>query len=73
MSPFGDLKDILGTVTAKSVGVAHVNGEAQVAVTTGDGKGRHTIRHADRTWAGTTQVRCWACPRLPAPSPSAPP
>ncbi|MFJ6793898.1 S1 family peptidase [Streptomyces sp. NPDC091268] len=52
-SPLGDLKDILGTTTAKSLAAASVDGELQLAVTTADGKVLHTIRHTDRTWAAT--------------------
>lgn len=47
---FGDLSSILGTITAKSVGAAAVNGEVQVTATTADNKLLHTIRHTDRTW-----------------------
>ncbi|WP_053790671.1 S1 family peptidase [Streptomyces sp. XY332] len=53
---FGDLKDVLGTITAKSVGAAAVNGELQLAVTTADNKALHTIRHTDRTWNTTSSV-----------------
>ncbi|MFD6888107.1 trypsin-like serine protease, partial [Streptomyces sp. NPDC059957] len=53
---FGDLKDVLGTVTAKAVSAAAVNGELQVTVTTSDGKLVHTVRRPDRTWATTATV-----------------
>ncbi|MFE5793973.1 trypsin-like serine protease [Streptomyces sp. NPDC056503] len=53
---FADLKDVLGTVTAKSVGVAGVDGETQVSVTTADGKVLHTVRRADRTWSAPVAV-----------------
>ncbi|MGI5450659.1 trypsin-like serine protease [Streptomyces sp. CA-243310] len=55
-APFGDLKDYLGTVTAKSVGAGTVDGELQVAVTTSDNRILHSIRHTDRTWVGATPV-----------------
>ncbi|MFF5503221.1 trypsin-like serine protease [Streptomyces roseolus] len=50
---WGDLKGVLGSVTAKSVSAAAVNGELQVAVTTTDNKLLHTTRHTDRTWNAT--------------------
>ncbi|MFB7025626.1 MULTISPECIES: trypsin-like serine protease [unclassified Streptomyces] len=53
---FGDLKDYLGTVTVKSLGAAHVDGELQLTATTTDNKLLHIIRHADRTWTSTTTV-----------------
>ncbi|MFI8106849.1 trypsin-like serine protease, partial [Streptomyces sp. NPDC086023] len=53
---FGDLKDYLGTVTVKSLGAAHVDGELQLTATTSDSKLLHIIRHADRTWTPTTTV-----------------
>ncbi|MBT2406522.1 MULTISPECIES: trypsin-like serine protease [unclassified Streptomyces] len=53
---FGDLTGYLGNVTAKSVAAGSVNGELQVAVTTGDNRVLHTIRRADRTWSTTTPV-----------------
>ncbi|MEV6950326.1 trypsin-like serine protease [Streptomyces sp. NPDC051183] len=53
---FGDLKDVLGTVTAKSVAAGSVDGELQLAVTTSDNKALHTIRHTDRTWNTTSTV-----------------
>ncbi|MFE9743205.1 trypsin-like serine protease [Streptomyces sp. NPDC006477] len=53
---FGDLKDYLGTVTVKSLGAAHVDGELQLTATTSDNKLIHLIRHADRTWTPTTTV-----------------
>ncbi|MFD3680930.1 trypsin-like serine protease [Streptomyces sp. NPDC058613] len=62
---FAELKDILGTVTAKSVSAATVNGEVQVSVTTGDGKLLHTIRRTDRTWSATTAVGTQGLPAAP--------
>ncbi|MFE9738617.1 trypsin-like serine protease [Streptomyces sp. NPDC006477] len=53
---FGDLKDYLGTVTVKSLGAAHVDGELQLTATSSDNKLLHIIRHADRTWTPTTTV-----------------
>ncbi|MFD5429816.1 trypsin-like serine protease [Streptomyces sp. NPDC127084] len=53
---FGDLKDYLGTATAKSLGAAHVDGELQLTTTTSDNKLLHIIRHADGTWSPTTTV-----------------
>lgn len=53
---FAELKDVLGTVNAKSVAAAAVDGELQLAVTTSDNKALHTVRHADRTWNPATQV-----------------
>ncbi|MFD3547888.1 S1 family peptidase [Streptomyces sp. NPDC058655] len=64
-SPFGDLKGVLGTVTVRSVSAAAVNGEVQVAVTTGDSKVLHTVRHADRTWTTPTTVPVPALPAAP--------
>ncbi|GAA3265652.1 trypsin-like serine protease [Streptomyces lavendulae] len=55
-APFGDLKDYLGTVTAKSVAAGTVDGELQVAVTTTDDRIVHTVRHTDRTWGPTAPV-----------------
>ncbi|WP_107064598.1 phospholipase D-like domain-containing protein [Streptomyces sp. NRRL S-118] len=55
-SPFGDLKDHLGTVTVTSLGAAHVDGELQLTATTSDNKLIHIIRHADRTWTPATTV-----------------
>ncbi|MGW0394645.1 hypothetical protein ACWDYJ_27925 [Streptomyces sp. NPDC003042] len=59
---FGELTGHLGTVTAKSVAAATVNGELQVAVTTADDRVLHTIRHADRTWTATTPVELQGVP-----------
>ncbi|MEU3750701.1 MULTISPECIES: S1 family peptidase [Streptomyces] len=64
-SPLGDLKPILGTVTAKSVAAASVNGEFQLAVTTADDKALHTIRHADRTWDTPVTVPLQGLPAAP--------
>ncbi|MFI8103990.1 trypsin-like serine protease [Streptomyces sp. NPDC086023] len=55
-TPLGDLKGILGTVTAKSLSAATVDGELQLAVTTTGNKVLHTVRRTDRTWATTTEV-----------------
>ncbi|WP_051813579.1 trypsin-like serine protease [Streptomyces sp. NRRL S-340] len=55
-APFADLKDYLGTVTARSVAAGTVDGELQVAVTTVDDRIVHTIRHVDRTWGPTAPV-----------------
>ncbi|WP_371675477.1 trypsin-like serine protease [Streptomyces sp. NBC_01276] len=55
-APFGDLRDYLGAVTAKSVAAGTVDGELQVAVTTTDNRIVHTIRHTDRTWGPTAPV-----------------
>ncbi|MGO4463807.1 trypsin-like serine protease [Streptomyces sp. M-16] len=55
-APFGDLRNYLGAVTAKSVAVGTVDGELQVAVTTTDNRIVHTIRHTDRTWGPTAPV-----------------
>ncbi|MEY2226996.1 hypothetical protein [Streptomyces sp. BF23-30] len=41
---FVDLKDALGTVTAKSLGATTVDGKLQLAATTADNKALHTIR-----------------------------
>lgn len=64
-TPFTELKGILGTVTAKSVSTATVDGEVQVAVTTADNKLLHTIRRADRTWTTTTAVPTPGLPGAP--------
>lgn len=64
-SPLGELKDILGTVTAKSVAAASVNGEFQLAVTTADNKTLHTVRHADRTWDTPVTVPLQGLPAAP--------
>ncbi|MGW2561586.1 trypsin-like serine protease [Streptomyces sp. NPDC001514] len=64
-TPLTEIKDILGTVTAKSVATANVAGEVQVAVTTADGKLLHTTRHTDRTWATTTTVPVQGLPAAP--------
>ncbi|MFD9334450.1 trypsin-like serine protease [Streptomyces sp. NPDC060028] len=53
---FAELKDVLGTVTAKSVAAATVDGELQLAVTTADGRVLHTVRHVNRTWNTTGAV-----------------
>ncbi|MFE9137537.1 trypsin-like serine protease [Streptomyces sp. NPDC007355] len=53
---FADLKGYLGTVTVKSLGAAHVDGELQLTATTSDNRLIHIIRHADRTWTPTTTV-----------------
>ncbi|MFF4648169.1 trypsin-like serine protease [Streptomyces sp. NPDC001389] len=55
-APFGDLRDYLGAVTAKSVAAGTVDGELQVAVTTTDNRIVHTVRHTDRTWGPTAPV-----------------
>ncbi|MET8752658.1 trypsin-like serine protease [Streptomyces sp. NPDC004667] len=55
-APFGDLKDYLGAVTARSVAAGTVDGELQLAVTTADNRIVHTIRHTDRTWGPTVPV-----------------
>lgn len=55
-APFGDLKDYVGTVTAKSVAAGTVDGELQVAVTTGDNRILHALRHTDRTWVAAAPV-----------------
>ncbi|MFE2528421.1 S1 family peptidase [Streptomyces sp. NPDC059382] len=64
-APFGDLKSVLGTVTAKSVTATHVNGEVQLAVTTNDNKLLHTIRHTDRTWDNPVTVGLQGLPGSP--------
>lgn len=64
-APWGDLKGILGAVTAKSVSAAAVNGEAQVAVTTTDGKLLHTTRHTDRTWDAPVTAPLVGVPAAP--------
>ncbi|WP_328959776.1 hypothetical protein [Streptomyces virginiae] len=53
---FVDLKDVLGTVTAKSLGATTVDGELQLTATTADNKALHTIRHTDRTWTTTPVI-----------------
>ncbi|GAA0290304.1 hypothetical protein GCM10010302_31060 [Streptomyces polychromogenes] len=53
---FADLKDRLGTVTVRSLGAAHVDGELQLTATTSDDRLLHVIRHADRTWSPATAV-----------------
>ncbi|WP_143196916.1 trypsin-like serine protease [Streptomyces sp. CB00455] len=53
---FAELKDIFGTITAKSAAATSVNGELQLTVTTTDGKLLHTTRRTDRTWSSTTPV-----------------
>ncbi|MFI9186442.1 trypsin-like serine protease [Streptomyces goshikiensis] len=55
-APFGDLKDYVGNVTAKSIGAGTVDGELQLAVTTSDNRILHAIRHTDRTWVGAAPV-----------------
>ncbi|MBW5480782.1 hypothetical protein [Streptomyces bambusae] len=55
-APFGDLKDYLGTLTAKSLAAGAVDGELQLAVTTTDNRIVHTLRHTDRTWGTAAQV-----------------
>ncbi|MFD3805818.1 trypsin-like serine protease, partial [Streptomyces sp. NPDC058619] len=55
-APYGDLKSVLGTVTAKSVAAAAVDGELQLAVTTADNKALHTIGHTDLTWSPVTPI-----------------
>ncbi|MER5931019.1 trypsin-like serine protease [Streptomyces sp. NPDC002054] len=64
-TPLTELKDVLGTVTAKSVATANVDGEVVVAVTTADNKLLHTTRHTDRTWATTTAVPLQGLPGAP--------
>ncbi|MFF4583549.1 trypsin-like serine protease [Streptomyces sp. NPDC001373] len=64
-TPFGDLKPIIGTVTAKSIAAAPVNGELQFAVTTADNKVLHTTRHTDRTWDAPTTVPLQGLPAAP--------
>ncbi|MEU2393774.1 trypsin-like serine protease [Streptomyces sp. NPDC007369] len=64
-SPFGDLKPYLGSITAKSLSAAAVNGELQVAVTTGDGRVLHTTRHTDRTWGVPVTVPLEGLPGAP--------
>ncbi|MYT23845.1 trypsin-like serine protease [Streptomyces sp. SID7760] len=64
-SPWGDLKDVLGTITAKSVSAAAVNGELQVAVTTTDGKLLHTTRHTNRTWDAPVTAPLQGLPAAP--------
>lgn len=53
---FGNLTGYLGSVTAKSVAAAPVNGEFQLAATTADGRIVHIIRHADGNWSAPTPV-----------------
>ncbi|MEV7611835.1 S1 family peptidase [Streptomyces sp. NPDC089799] len=64
-TPLTEIKSIVGTVTAKSVATANVNGEVQVALTTTDGKLLHTTRHTDRTWTATTTVPVQGLPAAP--------
>ncbi|GAA2439817.1 trypsin-like serine protease [Streptomyces lavendulocolor] len=64
-TPLGDLKGILGTVTATSLSAAAVDGELQLAVTTADNKALHTVRHTDRTWTATSQVDLLGVPAVP--------
>ncbi|MGA5167270.1 MULTISPECIES: trypsin-like serine protease [Streptomyces] len=64
-SPLGDLKDVLGVVTAKSLSAAAVDGELQLAVTTADNKALHTVRRTDRTWAATTRLDLQGVPGTP--------
>ncbi len=53
---FAELNGVLGTITAKSVSAAAVNGEVQLTAATADNKLLHTIRRADRTWSSVTPV-----------------
>ncbi|MEV7523863.1 trypsin-like serine protease [Streptomyces sp. NPDC091371] len=62
---WGELKDVLGVVTAKSVSAATVNGEVQVAVTTTDGKLLHTTRHTNRTWDAPVTAPLMGLPAAP--------
>jgi hypothetical protein len=55
-SGFGNLTGYMGSITAKSVAAAAVDGKLQVAATTTDGKMVHTIRHTDGTWNATVPV-----------------
>ncbi|MFD6249252.1 trypsin-like serine protease [Streptomyces roseolus] len=64
-TPLTEIKSILGTVTAKSVATATVDGEVVVTATTADGKLLHTVRHADRTWATTGTVPLQGLPAAP--------
>ncbi|WP_344423352.1 trypsin-like serine protease [Streptomyces lavendulocolor] len=64
-SPLGDLKDVLGVVTATSLSAAAVDGELQLAVTTADNKALHTVRRTDRTWAATTRLDLQGVPGTP--------
>ncbi|MEU8463958.1 trypsin-like serine protease [Streptomyces sp. NPDC029003] len=64
-APFAELKDILGTTTAKAVSTATVDGEVQVAITAADNKVLHTTRHTDRTWATTVPVPLQGLPAAP--------
>ena len=64
-TPLGELKPILGTVTAKSVAAAPVNGELQLVVTTADNQVLHTIRHTDRTWDTPIAVPLQGLPAAP--------
>jgi hypothetical protein len=64
---FGDLKDVLGIVTAKSVAAAGVDGELQLVVTTADNKVLHTIRHVDRTWNTTGAIMLGGVTGNPGP------
>ncbi|MCX5078978.1 hypothetical protein OG321_42000 [Streptomyces sp. NBC_00424] len=60
-----EIKSILGTVTAKSVATAYVDGEVVAAVSTADNKLLHTTRHTDDTWATTTAVPLKGLPAAP--------
>ncbi|MGP3683412.1 GH25 family lysozyme [Streptomyces sp. IBSNAI002] len=53
---YGDLGDVLGTLTARSVGAASVDGEFQLAVVTGDKRVLHTIRSTSGHWSATKPV-----------------
>ncbi|MFJ1869721.1 hypothetical protein ACIOD1_34585 [Streptomyces sp. NPDC088097] len=64
-TPLTELKGVIGTVTAKSVSAAAVNGEVQVAISTTGGQLLHTIRHTDRTWAAPTTVTIPGLPTAP--------
>ncbi|MCX5199352.1 S1 family peptidase [Streptomyces sp. NBC_00249] len=64
-SLWGELKAVLGTVTAKSVSAAAVNGEVQVAVTTADGKLLHTTRHTNRSWDAPVTAPLQGLPATP--------
>ncbi|MEU8777156.1 S1 family peptidase [Streptomyces sp. NPDC048606] len=66
-SAFGDLKDVLGTVTATSVAAASVDGELQLVVTTADNKVLHTIRRVDRTWNTTGAITLQGVTGNPGP------
>ncbi|MDX3518255.1 S1 family peptidase [Streptomyces scabiei] len=62
---WGDLRGVLGVVSAKSVSVAAVNGEVQVAVSTTDGELLHTTRHTDRTWDAPVKAPLVGVPGAP--------